>query len=51
MTYFIQIDERGDSRIFATYDDGSVWLVPEDENNVDYQNYLAWLSEQETKEK
>jgi hypothetical protein len=33
-----------DSVVFNT-SDGTIWWVPEDENNSDYQEYLAWLAE------
>lgn len=26
-------------------EDGSVWWIPIDENNSDYQEYLAWVKE------
>ena len=28
-------------------DDGTIWAVPFDEANSDYQAYLKWLEEQE----
>jgi hypothetical protein len=38
-----------DSQVITrTDDDGKVWFIPADENNSDYQAYLAYLAEQET---
>lgn len=34
--------------IERTDDDGTVWSIPSDESNSDYQAYLAYLAEQET---
>ena len=31
-------------------DDGTVSCIPMDEDNTDYQNYLAWVSEGNTPE-
>lgn len=31
-----------------TDDDGTIWHIPVDEANADYQAYLAWKAEQET---
>jgi hypothetical protein len=31
--------------IKCTKPDGSIWFVPEDVLNLDYQEYLSWLSE------
>ena len=36
--------------IQATKDDGSVWSVPFDEANTDYQEYLEWVAEGNTAE-
>lgn len=33
--------------IQRTDDDGTVWVIPVDESNSDYQAYLAWVAEQE----
>lgn len=32
--------------IHATDSKGTVWVIPEDESNSDYQQYLLWLEEQ-----
>ena len=31
--------------IFRHDEDGTVWYIPADEANVDYQAYLAWVEE------
>lgn len=49
MTFFYNqfIDRFGNNsqQIIHILDDGSFWIVPEDENNIDYQMYLIWLEE------
>lgn len=41
-------NEHGRLVITMTGEDGTVWFIPEDEQNADYQAYLAYLAEQET---
>ena len=36
--------------VTITYEDNSVLGVPFDNNNTDYQNYLAWVAEGNTAE-
>jgi hypothetical protein len=31
--------------ITRTDEDGTLWTIPEDERNSDYQEYLAWVEE------
>lgn len=44
--YEVEETPYGGISIRYTDTDGVVWLVPEDESNVDYQDYLASSSEQ-----
>jgi hypothetical protein len=37
-------------QVTRTDDDGTVWFIPKDENNSDYQAYLVWEQEQPTPE-
>tara|TARA_R100001082_G_scaffold85094_1_gene51625 strand:- start:60 stop:233 length:174 start_codon:yes stop_codon:yes gene_type:complete len=36
--------------IQKTTEDGTIWSVPFDEGNTDYQEYLAWVAEGNTAE-
>lgn len=49
MTFFHNpiIDRFGNTvnQIIHILNDGSFWVIPEDENNVDYQMYLDWIAE------
>jgi hypothetical protein len=47
-TYEIITNELGDELITRTDSDGKVWTIPADENNSDYQAYLASLDESVT---
>ena len=40
-------DKYGDeiSSIEKTAEDGSIWSIPFDQANTDYQDYLAWKAE------
>jgi hypothetical protein len=39
-TYEIKIDDRENTTIVRTDEDGSIWFIPVDESNADYQAYL-----------
>ena len=36
--------------IEKTTEDGIIWSIPFDESNADYQDYLAWVAEENTAE-
>ncbi len=36
-------DALGVEQITKTDDDGTIWFVPADPSNSDYQKYLRWL--------
>ena len=40
-------DFLGVESIKRTDDDGSIWWIPMDESNSDYQRYLRWLNGEE----
>ena len=40
LTYTKNIDNRGNATIIRTNEDGSIWFIPVDEANSDYQAYL-----------
>lgn len=43
MNYKLQQDnENNVTSIQVTKDDGTVWSIPLDENNKDYQEYIEW---------
>jgi hypothetical protein len=44
------IENEGTSIIKRTDDDGTVWLIPTDPANSDYQRYLRWLEDPEAEE-
>lgn len=44
--YEVTPNELGGEFISRTDPDGKVWSIPTDPNNSDYQEYLAWLEEQ-----
>ena len=43
-------DFLGVESIKRTDDDGSIWWIPMDESNSDYQRYLRWLQDPEAEE-
>ena len=45
-TFFTKIDENGYEDIFMQSGE-TVWSVPKDPANSDYQRYLAWLENPE----
>lgn len=45
MTYEIHETSLGEKSIRKIHADGSVTLIPNDEGNVDYQEYLKYLDE------
>ena len=48
MKYVIVTEEAFDreySRIERHDEDGTIWGIPEDPENIDYQAYLAWKAE------
>jgi len=46
MNYKLQQDnENNVTSIQVTKDDGTVWSIPLDKDNVDYQEYLEWIAE------
>jgi hypothetical protein len=48
MEYSEYESPTGSKSIVRTDEDGTVWYIPLDESNSDYQAYLAYLAEQET---
>jgi len=38
------------SSIEKTAEDGSIWSIPFDPDNIDYQEYLEWVGEGNTPE-
>ena len=46
MTYeIIDLGGLGGKTLKGTTEDGTVYWIPFDENNIDYQNYLQWLKD------
>jgi len=41
--YETKVDERGNTTIMRTDPDGSIWFIPTDPANSDYQAYLLSL--------
>ena len=50
--YKLYKDDRNGAipAIQATKEDGTIWSVPFDEANTDYQDYLAWVAKGNTAE-
>jgi hypothetical protein len=38
-------DDRGNTTIIRTDENGLIWFIPTDPSNSDYQEYLAWLED------
>jgi hypothetical protein len=43
--YVIVDNPYGEAMIRRTDSDGTVWTIPQDPANSDYQAYLAWVAE------
>lgn len=49
MEYIVRTSELFGESIVRVDDDGKEWGIPDDPANSDYQAYLAYLAEQESK--
>jgi hypothetical protein len=47
-TYKIVVTEDGVESLQKTLQDGTIWGIPKDPDNTDYQAYLKWLDEGNT---
>lgn len=42
----IEIFNKTETVIFKIDNDGTEWVIPQIDENIDYQAYLAWKAEQ-----
>jgi hypothetical protein len=47
-TYKIVVSEDGFESLQKTLQDGTIWWIPKDPANTDYQEYLKWVAEGNT---
>jgi hypothetical protein len=51
MTYQLTKNSLGQQNgVKKTYENGQVWSIPFDQDNTDYQAYLAWVAQGNTPE-
>ena len=46
--YKIVVTEDGVESLQKTLEDGTIWGIPKDSANTDYQAYLLWVAEGNT---